>query len=177
VQLQVRVRDPKYQPLDDVSIDLEVQPVMVGDNSTSAASSSSNSAVRLHAEPSPNEPGLFQASYVPRLTGGYRATVCVTNSAGAEVGRASAGWTTDLAAEEFRSLTPNVALLESIAQKTGGEVIPADRLEAFARNLPHRHAPIMEPWTHPLWHTPAVFAFALACFLSEWGLRRWKGLP
>ena len=177
VQLQVRVRDPKYQPLDDVSIDLEVRPAMAGDNATPAAFTISNSAVRLHPEPSPNEPGLFQASYEPRLTGGYRATVCVTNSAGVEVGRATAGWTTDLAAEEFRSLTPNTALLETIAQKTGGEIIPADRLESFARNLPHRHAPMMEPWTHPLWHTPAMFAFALACFLSEWGLRRWKGLP
>src|SRR5262249_35145349 len=115
VQLQVRVRDPKYQPLDDVSIDLEVQPTMAGESATSA-SSLSNSAVRLHPEPSPNEPGLFQASYVPRFTGGYRATVCVTNSTGAEVGRATAGWTTDLAAEEFRSLTPNMALLETLAQ-------------------------------------------------------------
>jgi uncharacterized membrane protein len=178
VQLQIRVRDPKYQPLDDVSIDLEVQPALAGDNATTASSvSNSAPSVRLHAEPSPNEPGLFLASYVPRLTGGYRATVAVTNSSGAEVGHATAGWTTDLVADEFRSLTPNISLLETIAQKSGGEIIPADRLESFARNLPHRHAPIMEPWTHPLWHTPVVFAFALACFLSEWGLRRWKGLP
>jgi hypothetical protein len=35
----------------------------------------------------------------------------------------------------------------------------------------------MEAWTFPIWHTPAMFAFALACFVSEWGLRRWKGLP
>jgi len=26
-------------------------------------------------------------------------------------------------------------------------------------------------------HTSAMFVFALACFLGEWGLRRWKGLP
>jgi hypothetical protein len=67
--------------------------------------------------------------------------------------------------------------LESIAKKTGGEMVPADKLEEFARNLPHRKAPVMESSTLPLWHTPAMFGFALLCFVMEWGLRRWKGMP
>ena len=114
---------------------------------------------------------------MPRVGGGYQANVWVTNSEGVEVGRAAAGWSTDLAAEEFRSLTPNRALLESIARKTGGEVVAADKLDVFARSLPHRHAPFMQAWTFSLWHTPAMFGFALSCLLAEWGLRRWKGLP
>jgi hypothetical protein len=94
-----------------------------------------------------------------------------------EVGRADAGWSTDLAAEEFHSLSPNVELLKSIANKTGGEIVLSDKLDQFARNLPRRQAPIMEAWTYPLWHTPAMFGFALVCLLCEWGLRRWKGMP
>jgi hypothetical protein len=133
--------------------------------------------IRLPAEPSLGEAGLYQATYLPRLTAGYRATAFVTNSAGAEVGRAEAGWNTDLAAEEFRSLKPNVALLEAIARQTGGEVIRPDRLTAFARGLPRKHAPVMESATSPIWHTPALFAFALACLVAEWGLRRSHGLP
>jgi hypothetical protein len=199
VLLQVRVRDPKFQPLDNAAITLQVENVM-GTNGTSSVHGASASgpstsvksetgspkatqiavgsgALRLQVDPSTTEPGLYQATYVPRATGGYRATVCVTNTEGVEVGRAAAGWSTDLAAEEFRSLKPNVALLESLARQSGGEIIPAASLDAFARNLPHRQAPVMEPWTRPLWHTPAVFAFALACFLAEWGLRRWRGLP
>jgi len=172
VGLQVRVRDPKFQPLDNASVTLEIQPVM-SDSSTSA----SNQVLRLQAEASVSEPGLYETSYVPRWTGGYKASASVTNAEGAEVGRAEAGWSTDLAAEEFRSLTPNTALLESIARKTGGEIVPADKLDQFARSLPHKHVPITESWTFPLWHTPAMFGFALACFLSEWGLRRWKGMP
>src|ERR1043166_4014230 len=134
-------------------------------------------SIRLQTEPALNEPGLYEATYVPRATGGYKATVCVTNAEGASVGCAVAGWSTDLAAEEFRSLTPNIALLESIAQKTGGKIVAAERLEQFARDLPRHHAPIMEAWSYPLWHTPAMFGLALFCLLSEWGLRRWKGLP
>ena len=171
VSLQVRVRDPKFQPLDNVSIDLEVQPVM------SSAPPAQTNSIRLQAEPSPTEPGLYRATYVPRFTGGYQATASVTNSDGLEIGRAAAGWSTDLAAEDFRSLSPNVELLEAIAHKTGGEIVPADKLDDFARNLPRRQAPIMESWTYPLWHIPTMFAFALLCLLSEWGLRRWKGLP
>jgi len=96
---------------------------------------------------------------------------------GVEVGRAVAGWSADLAADEFRSLEPNVALLDSIARHTGGQVVPLGQLAEFARSLPSRHAPLMESVTLPLWHTPWLFAFALACFLGEWALRRWKELP
>jgi hypothetical protein len=56
-------------------------------------------------------------------------------------------------------------------------MVPIDKLERFARDLPHRTAPVMDSWTYPLWHTPAMFAVALAFLISEWGLRRWSGLP
>jgi uncharacterized membrane protein len=172
VTLAVRARDPKFQALDNASVTVEIEPVM-GDASAGAKTNS----LRLQAEPSVNEPGLYQAVYVPRVTGGYKATAYVTNSVGAEAGRDDSGWSTDLAAEEFRSLSPNVPLLEAIAKKSGGEIIPANRLEEFVRNLPQKHAPIMDSWTFPLWHTPAMFGFALICFVCEWGLRRWKGMP
>jgi hypothetical protein len=142
-----------------------------------ASAGAKTNTLRLQAEPSVNEPGLYQAVYVPRVTGGYKATAYVTNSVGAEAGRDDTGWSTDLAAEEFHSLSPNVPLLEAIAKKSGGEIIPANKLEEFVRSLPQKHAPIMDSWTFPLWHTPAMFGLALVCFVSEWGLRRWKGMP
>ncbi len=172
VTLQVRARDAKFQPLDNAAISLEVQPVL-----TLNATNSSTNSLHLPLEPSSTEPGLYEASYTPRDTGGYKAVVSVTNSEGVEVGQSAAGWSCDLAAEEFRSLTPNVSLLEGIARKTGGEIISVNALQQFAAGLPQRSAPVMDAWTRPLWHTPAVFCFALACFLGEWGLRRWKGMP
>ncbi len=168
VQLQVRVRDAKFQPLDNASVTVKIQPLMNG--------VTNGVALRLNTEPALNEPGLYQAAYVPRDTGGYLAEATVTNAVGAEVGRAEIGWATDLAAEEFRSLKPNRALLEEIARKTDGEVIAAAKLDDFARSLPHRQAPVTESWSLPLWHTSTVFLFALACFVAEWGLRRRKGL-
>lgn len=172
VRLQVRVRDAKFQPLDNAAVTLEVQPVMA-----EGANAGATNSLRLQAEPALNEAGLYEATYVPRTTAGYLATASVTNSAGADAGRAQAGWSTDLAAEEFRSLTPNLGLLQALAQKTGGEIVAANRLDALVRSLPQRQAPVMEGWSFPIWHTPALFAFALACLLAEWGLRRWKGMP
>jgi hypothetical protein len=158
--------------MDNGNVTLEVRSVM-----GEAPDSSATNSVHLQVEPSPTEPGLYQATFVPRATGGYQASTVVTNLTGTEVGRAAAGWSTDLAAEEFRSLSPNLSLLESIAHKTGGEVISINGLDRFARELPHRTAPVMDSWTFPLWHTPAVFAAALLFLISEWGLRRWNGLP
>ncbi|MEY2881755.1 MAG: hypothetical protein RLZZ15_4135 [Verrucomicrobiota bacterium] len=168
--LQVRVRNEKFQPVDDATVALEVQPVGFG-------AAAAPAPIKLEAEPALGEPGLYQATYVPRLTGGYRAVARVKDAAGADLGRAEAGWSTDLAAEEFRSLTPNVTLLEDLARRTGGAIVPAAQLEAFAEKLPQLRAPVMEAWATPAWHTPVMFAFALACLLAEWGLRRWKGMP
>jgi hypothetical protein len=98
-------------------------------------------------------------------------------SDGKIVGRSSAGWAVDPAAAEFRSLKPNRAYLEALAKRTGGEVLTLDGLRDFVRQLPQRHAPVMESWSKPLWQEPAVYLFALGCFVAEWGIRRRKGLP
>jgi hypothetical protein len=172
VCVQVRVRDEKFLPVDDAVVAIDVEPVVFEGTAGAAAQ-----AIRLEAEPALSEPGLYQATYVPRQTSGFKVVAKVKNSAGADLGRAEAGWSTDLAAEEFRSLSPNVALLEDLARKTGGEVIAAADLEKFTKRLPQLRAPVMETWSYPAWHTPLLFGFALACLLTEWGLRRWKGMP
>jgi hypothetical protein len=172
VRLQVRVRDEKFQPVDDATVAIEVESL-----GFDGAKGPPSAPIKLEAEPALSEPGLYQATYVPRQTGGYKATAQVTNNSGATLGKAEAGWSTDLAAEEFRSLTPNVALLEDIARKTGGKVVTPEELDAFAGKLPQLSAPVMETWSYPAWHTPLMFAFALGCLLTEWGVRRWKGMP
>jgi len=164
VRLQVRVRDRKFQALDNAGVTLKVQPIQGGE------------PVTLTAEASPAEPGLYEAKYLARENGGYRVEAAVLDEKGAPLGAAVAGWATDLAAAEFQSLSPNRALLETIARQTGGEVLSPERLETWARELPSRRAPVTETWTQPLWHTPTMFLFALACLVGEWGLRRWKGL-
>jgi hypothetical protein len=177
--LRVRARDKEFKPLDNATVKVTVSAVdgTLGTFTTNAPSAAANTnSVRLNAEPALAEAGLYEAQYVPRATGGYLAEAVVTDAEGIEVGRAQVGWAADPAAEEFKSLKPNRALLESIARQTGGEVISMNNLAAFADKLPSKGAPITEMVTTPLWHKPLVFLLALACFASEWGLRRWKGM-
>lgn len=171
VALQVRVRDANYLPLDDATVSLEVTPVNFGPGAAV------ESPLHLRAEAAAAEAGLFATTFVPRRSGGYRVTAIATNAAGAEVGRAEAGWSADLEAEEFRSLLPNVALLENLAAQTHGSLVRAEDLVTFARGLPQKKAPVMETTHHPLWQTPWVLALALGCLVAEWGIRRTKGLP
>ncbi len=165
--LQVRARDKQFQPLANASVLVTVQPV---------GTEGATNTVRLVAEPSSTEPGTYETTYLARESGAFVAEAVVTDEGGAEVARGSAAWSSDLAAQEFRSLKPNRALLEQLARATGGRLIKPDDLKQFAKNLPHQTVPVMETWTSPMWHRASVFLFALCCFAAEWGLRRWRGL-
>ena len=75
----------------------------------------------------------------------------------------------------------NRPLLEKIARRTGGRIVEIDGLEDFARSLPHQKVPVMDSWVRPLWDLPGILPtaclFVLTCFVAEWALRRWKGMP
>jgi hypothetical protein len=96
---------------------------------------------------------------------------------GHEIPASEAGWTADPAASEFRQLAPDLALLGRIANETGGEIVAPNQLDEFVTGLPNRTVPIVQRWVYPVWHQPAVFLLAMGCLLTEWGLRRWRGLP
>jgi hypothetical protein len=164
VKLAVRVRGPEYEPLDNASVTVRVI-------------APDGKSLDLTGEPSEREAGLYEADYVPRLPGAYRAQVTAAAPDGSEVGAAKAGWTSDPAAEEFRDLRGNAGLLERLAKGTGGQVVDAGDLEDFVATLPTRHAEISEPYVQPAWHQPWVFLLAIVCLCAEWGVRRWKGLP
>jgi uncharacterized membrane protein len=170
-RLTVKAHDEEFKPLDNASVRLTIR--QVGTDSTV----NTQNYVQLTADPSAGDPGTYTTTYVARETGAYSVEASVTEAGGKIAGRAAAGWTSDPAAEEFRSLKPNRALLQSLAKKTGGEMVPLADLEKFVRKLPERRSPVMETWSQPLWHKPLVLLFALTCFVSEWGLRRWKGMP
>lgn len=168
VVFQVRVRKKNFEPMDNVSIAIEVRDPQ-------------GQKLRLTAEPVLTESGLFEATYIPRYNGSYLARAVVNDANGAEVGDAKTGWAVDLEAHEFRSIRTNRPLLERIARQTGGQVIELNALDSFVRSLPSRDAPITDTWIKPLWDLrgvlPAVFLFILMCFAGEWTLRRWKGMP
>ena len=167
VRLVVRARDEEFKPLDNANVRLTIHP-MVATNSSS---------LELTADPSADNRGGMKPRTSHARRGRMAWTWLCRSSDGQMEGRAAAGWTSDPAVEEFRTLKPNRALLEALAKRTGGEVVAMDDLKNFVRRLPERGAPIPETHAEPLWRQPVIFLFVLACFLADWGLRRWKGLP
>ena len=161
--IAVRVRDRAFRPAEDVSVALEV----VAPDGEKA---------RFAATPAASEAGLYEATFLPRKAGGYRVRATVVERDGRSAGEAETGWALDLEADEHRSIRANPALLEVIARKTGGQMVPLEQLESFARELPRRGAPIAEPRSRPLWHSWPVLLAALGCFAAEWTIRRRRGL-
>ena len=166
VTLRVRAKDKAFQPIDNAMVTITVDPV----------GGSDTNRVQLTAEAVATEAGVFETTFVPRQTGGYRAEATVVDSNGQVVGHSVAGWASDPLADEFRNLQPNRALLENLARQTGGELITPENLSSFVGSLKTKRAPIQETVSTPIWDKPLVFLFALACFVGEWGLRRMRGL-
>ena len=166
--IQVRAHDKRFGPVENASVTINVREP--GGQET-----------ELTTEPSDAEVGVFEATYVPRHSGGYHAQAKLTSLDGAELGEAAGGWAVDLEAREFESVGTNRSLLERVARQTGGRLIELDQLGVFARRLPHQDVPITEAWTKPLWDLPGVlpvvFTLVLASFLVEWALRRKRGMP
>ncbi len=169
VKLQVRVRDAKWQPVDNAGVTLEIESVI--------ADATPPAPLKLTAQPSPAEAGLSEATFVPRTAAAFCAKAAAVNASGVEEGRAEAGWTSDPAAAEFSSLVPNRAALEELARRTGGRVLEMSELDAWTKELPAEKAPVMETWSQPLWHTPWTFLLAVACLCGEWAWRRTHGMP
>ena len=165
VKLRVFARDEKFEPIDHARVTLAIAPT-----------NSAATPVLMPAEASTSEAGVFESSFFPRVSGGYRVEATVEGDDGKVAGVAQTGWATNLASTEYRDLRPNLAAMEAIAKQTGGRVIRPAELEELAQTLPAERAPIMETWTAPLWHTPWVMLAALACFILEWTLRRRSGL-
>ena len=168
VELKVRARGEDFELLDNVSVTVEVRDP-------------ADETIQLRGEPSLEERGLFEVSYVPRAGGGYFAHAVVKDSEGIEIGTAETGWTADLQAREFASINANKPLLEEIARRTKGRMVALNELDKFASELPYRNAPVTSAWVRPLWDLPgvlpALFFVIVACFASEWLLRRWKQTP
>jgi uncharacterized membrane protein len=162
VNAQVRVRDKAFRPQDDATVKIEAQEP-------------DGTKLDLAAEPSADEPGLFESSIHARHAGAYRVKATVKDGTGTVIGETSTGWALNPAADEFASLTANRPLLERIAKWSGGRVLALDDLDAWAKQLPDTTMPMMETRVEPLWDHWWVLAVLVALLGTEWWMRQRQG--
>ena len=164
MKLAIAVRDKEFKPLDNATVKVKI---------THAGSE----PIELRADASLTEPGLYEATFLPRVDGAYRASIEAMDLEGKPVGQAELGWARGDNSDEMRSLKPNRALLETIAAKTGGALVSLDDLDSLVSGLPTKKAPMMETIIEPLWHRWWALAIAIGLLVAEWTLRRMRGLP
>ena len=157
------LRDAGFQPLDNASVQLTV-------------TEPDGRVVEVQAQADSARRGYYSADYWSALDGGYRCEIESTSPDGQSLEILQSGWTAQPSAAEFARVEPDAALLEKLAQASGGEVVELHNLESFVKSLPTRRVPQSELRIEPLWHQPWLISLAIGCLCLEWGLRRWKGL-
>ena len=187
MDIEVSVRNDEFLPVDQADVRLTVTHLKTPQTAEESADNSDNSSdtnastpasrsIELSAEPGLKEPGWYQAQYVPREEGAYHLAVEIAGPEGQILAREESGWTNDPNADEFQSLIPHRAWLQSLADQTGGRVLAKSELDDWARGLQFESAPVMQAVTNPIWQTPYLFLLAICLLLTEWFLRRKGGL-
>lgn len=106
----------------------------------------------------------FAATFLPDTPGRYRvqlsdATIAGHGDADVEV------FTPD---DEMRRPETDHALLENLAEATGGRVLKADQLGELPALLPNRALRTVNPLTERIWDTPFFFALIVLALTAEW---------
>ena len=162
--LRARVLDAAFEPMHDATAFLEL-------------SSSDGAQTRLELLPHPDEAGVLEAELPETPSGFQRAVVTARDANGEVFATSELGWIHDPGAAEFRRLRPERDRLAELARATGGSTPDPDELLDFAQELVRSDVPITDEELEPLWNRWWVLALALFLLCSEWGLRRWRGLP
>ena len=163
VDIYVRVHDEAYRPYDNAEISLIV-------------TTPENNEINIAPETSADRAGEYNASFVGQTSGAYKVRAEVKNEDGSEIEIRESGWVAQPNATEFERLTPNEKIMKMIAEKTGGEVIPMNRIARVSGDFKNKKVAIMTKRIEPWWHQWTVFLFAIGLLVLEWGLRRWKGM-
>ncbi|MEM9079080.1 MAG: hypothetical protein AAGC74_00110 [Verrucomicrobiota bacterium] len=136
-----------------------------------------NSWIHLNPRPHMSQPGISEAHYNPTEPGTYlvEASTRATDDLPAQT--VQAGWVTNALQDEYLATRPKMAAMTQLASSTGGEVLTPGDLDKFVANLKNLPLPVTETRSEPFWHHSLWLIAALACFIGEWSLRRWKKLP
>ncbi len=159
----IDVVDDQYRPLDGATV-------------TARVTRPDGQQTEIDVRPADDPPGTYELDYRARQSGVYRVSVEATAADGTLIGSRDSGWVADSDSAEFARLKPNRDYLQRIAERTGGEVIELDDLDRLTRQLPTRPAPYMEKKEVSWWHNGWIFALVVTLLVTEWGIRRWKGM-
>ncbi|HEY7212878.1 MAG TPA: glutamine amidotransferase [Bryobacteraceae bacterium] len=162
IVLRTEVRDKKYLPVSDANVSARV-----------IRPDGSSETVALAPEPSAE--GVYTADWNAGLEGSYVAEI--TAMRGAEkLGSDVLPFQRENGVAENFHREQNRALLEKLADETGGRYYTPKNAAHLAAEIAYSDAGITSREMKDLWNMPAVFLVLLALRSSEWLLRRRWGV-
>ena len=74
-------------------------------------------------------------------------------------------------------MSPNVLLLEEIAERSGGKVYYVDQLTQLVERIAAQSVTRDKQDVQKLWQSWWTLILFVLLITMEWGLRKWAGLP
>lgn len=163
VSFEAQVHDARFEPVSDARVELMIAP-------------EHGAPFTEIMQPSGQNDGRYVASIDAATAGVYRASM-VARRGEEELGRAFTHIVrTEGVAERFAA-HQHRAVLERLAEMTGGRYWTLDDLAGLAAAIPYSKAGVVERRTLELWNLPIVFLVLLALKLAEWAIRlKWGRL-
>jgi uncharacterized membrane protein len=161
VALRAEFRDDSFLPLANIGV-------------SAVISHEDGSHSTVDMLPDPGDAGVFTAEAALDKSGSwFFEAIAERDGEALHVARASVYSESEQA--EYFNLRRDAALLQRIAEATGGSFFDAGNLDGIADLLRYSSAGISEQILRPVWSAPAVFLALLMLKLGEWFLRRrWR---
>jgi len=77
---------------------------------------------------------------------------------------------------EMQVVTADIDSLETLANRTDGEVLPPYRAEQLSKQIPDRSLPVIHSLSEELWYKPIALMLVVGLATVEWLLRKRAGL-
>jgi hypothetical protein len=169
VEVTVWLKDPGGRPLEGEEIQVE-------------ARSFNNEAVGVEMAPDPQVPGRYFGTFADLTAGAYQLAVrgkavdeLLKQSTQADEVKATITVTASDSLELMNTQC-NRALLEQVAQMTGGQVIPPTALSEVLQLVSFAPEVNESIQRTPLWNRWSNLFIVLGCLFTEWVVRKGKGL-
>ncbi len=131
----------------------------------------STEAERIFLSQNPQSPTLYEGSFRPQQLGSYRLRLDVHRSQDEKQIQVTAP------EEEYRRLSQNVALLQDVAQRSGGQYLQPSQLQQLPSEIQFRPETETLARSVFLGSLPWVLPLLLGLITTEWILRKRASLP